>query len=187
MLQGDSIGRLGDLFADLEERGRAEFAAEGIEGTAHRTVDVRYRRQGYELNVAWDEQAPERTVEAFHQLHRRHYGFSDGGRPIEIVNLRLRMVAAGEPYEPERTEPVPGDGAAAFFAERPVFFHDASSDGRFFPARFYRRDRLRPGDVVHGPAMITEYTAATVVPPESSAQVDCFGNLVISVIEEAHT
>jgi hypothetical protein len=32
--------------------------------------------------------------------------------------------------------------------------------------------------------MITEYTAATVLPPESSARVDAFGNLVITLAGE---
>ena len=118
-------------------------------------------------------------MEAFHQLHRQHYGFSDAARPVEIVNLRLRMVAAGEPYAPPRSEPVPGDGGAACYAEREVFF-----DGSFLNSRFYRRDGLRPGDVLRGPAMITEYTAATVLPPGSSAQVDAFGNLVITLAGE---
>jgi N-methylhydantoinase A len=176
MLPGDALEKLGGLFAELEGRGRAEFANEGLEGVAQRTVDVRYRRQGYELNVAWDEAVPERTIEAFHQLHGEHYGFSDAGRPVEIVNLRVRMVAAGEAHSPRRQETAPGDGSAACYAERDVFF-----DGRFVNSRFYRRDGMRPGDVVRGPAMITEYTAATVLPPESSALVDGFRNLVINV------
>jgi N-methylhydantoinase A len=179
MLPGDAMENLGGHFAELEARGQAEFAAEGLTGAVERSVDVRYRRQGYELNVAWDEQSPERAVEAFHQLHRQHYGFSDADRPVEIVNLRLRMVAAGEPYEPPRSEPVRGDGSAACYAEREVFF-----DGSFLNSRFYRRDGLRPGDVLRGPAMITEYTAATVLPPGSSAQVDAFGNLVVTLAGE---
>jgi N-methylhydantoinase A len=176
MLPGDALEQLGGLFAELEGRGRAEFAAEGLEEVVQRTVDVRYRRQGYELNVAWDEAVPERTIEAFHQLHGQHYGFFDAARPVEIVNLRVRMVAAGEPYSPKRQETASGDGSAACYAEREVFF-----DGCFVKSRFYSRDGMRPGDVVRGPAMITEYTAATVLPPESSALVDGFGNLVINV------
>ena len=66
----------------------------GLKGAAHRSLDLRYRRQGYELNVAFDGQAPAHSIEAFHQLHRQRYGFSDAERPVEIVNLRLRMVAA---------------------------------------------------------------------------------------------
>ncbi|MGB6719710.1 MAG: hydantoinase/oxoprolinase family protein, partial [Terracidiphilus sp.] len=69
---------------------------------------------------------------------------------------------------------------AARSAERAVYF-----DGGFRPTRFYRRDDLVPGDAIEGPAMITEYTAATLVPPECAVQVDGFGNLVIAVREEA--
>ena len=178
MLPGDSIESLGSLFAELEELGYAEFADEGLEGRVQRTLDVRYRRQGYELNVGFDAQSPLRAVEEFHQRHQQLYGFSDPARPVEIVNLRLRMTAEGEPYLPTRRELVPGDGSAACYAERDVYF-----DGHFLQSRFYHRDQLQPGDVLHGPAMVTEYTAATVLPPGCSAQVDGFGNLVISVGE----
>jgi N-methylhydantoinase A len=179
MLPGDAMATLPDAFAEMEERGRAELAVEGLEGVAQRTVDMHYRRQGYELNVAWDEQFPQRTVDAFHQLHEQRYGFSDSARPVEIVNLRLRMVAAGEPYEPVQSKLVPGDGSAACFATRDVFF-----DGQFLSTRFYRRDGLHPGDVICGPAMITEYTAATVLPPGAMASVDGLDNLVIAVEED---
>ena len=178
MLPGDAMERLGEFFAELEERGRAEFAAEGLDGAAQRSVDVRYRHQGYELNVGWNGQSPPSAIEAFHQLHGQHYGFCDAARPVEIVNLRLRMVAAGAPYVPACREPLPGDGSAACYAERDVYFEE-----HFIKSRIYRRDGLVAGDVLCGPAMITEYTSATVLPPGATARVDGFGNLVITVEE----
>jgi N-methylhydantoinase A len=180
MLPGDAIGSLAGPFAELEQRGVSEFAAEGLTGSPQLSVDVRYRRQGYELNVAFDPASPAQTIEAFHRLHRQRYGFSDPDRPVELVNLRLRMIAAAEPYAPARQQPEPGDGRAALYDERPVWF-----DGSFVPARFYRRDQLRAGDDLEGPAMIVEYTSATVLPPCCRAEVDGFGNLLISVAEGA--
>ncbi len=112
--------------------GIEEFAAEGLKGTAQRTLDLRYRRQGYELNVEYDPQAPARSIEAFHKLHAQRYGFSDAERPIEIVNLRLRMTAEGEPYVPRQHELVPGDGSAACYAERDVFISSDGSGRRVF-------------------------------------------------------
>ena len=112
---------------------------------AHHSMDVRYRGQGYELNVPYHPHSPTSGVEAFHRAHQQRYGFSDVEGPVEIVNLRLRMVAAGERYVPARRKPVRGDGRAACYAERDVFF-----DGRFIKSRFYRRDGLVPGDVVLG-------------------------------------
>jgi N-methylhydantoinase A len=179
MLPGDAIETLEDSFAELEQRGVAEFAAEGLQGMAQCTVDVRYRRQGYELNVPFNKQSPAQSIAAFHQLHQQRYGFCDESKPVEIVNLRLRMIAAGEPYAPAYREPVPGDGSAACYAERPVHFA-----GKFLPTRYYRREGLAPGDAIHGPAMITEYTSATALPPGCCAQVDGFGNLIISIAAE---
>ena len=65
-------------------------------------------------------------------------------------------------------------------AERDVWF-----EGGWRPTRFYRREMLRPGDAIAGPAMITEYTAATLVLPGCAARVDGLGNLVIEIGEEA--
>jgi N-methylhydantoinase A len=180
MLPGDATGEIDGIFAELEQRGAAEFAEEGLEGAALRTLDVRYRRQGYELNVPYDAQAPAGSIEVFHRLHQQRYGFCDPQRPVEIVNLRLRMITAGESYAPPQQELVPGDGSAGRYAIRDVYF-----DGSFLPTHLYRREQLRPGDNITGPAMITEYTSATVLPPDGSAHVDNLGNLVITFMEEA--
>lgn len=180
MVAGNAIETLDGLYAALEDRARADFAAEGLHGSVHRTLDIRYRGQGYELNVAYDPQAPAQALEAFHRQHQQRYGFADAARPLELVNLRLRMVAAGAPYAPARRELTVGDGSAGSYAERDVFHH-----GRFFPSRFYRRDALVPGDRIDGPAMITEYTSATALPPDCTALVDGFGNLIITIGPEA--
>jgi N-methylhydantoinase A len=180
MLPGDAIGGIGAIFSELERRSAAEFAEEGLKGAAMHSLDVRYRRQGYELNVAYAAQAPVNSIQAFHRLHQQRYGFCDAERPVEIVNLRLRRIAAGEPYSPPQQEAVPGDGKAARYAARDVYF-----DGRFILTHLYRREQLKPGDEIRGPAMITEYTSATVLPPDCRTRVDRFGNLVITFIEEA--
>ena len=179
MLPGDAIEGLGAIFAELEERATEEFAAEGLTGTPCCSLDLRYRGQGYELNVEYDAQFPSRSVAAFHALHHRRYGFAQENRPVEIVNLRLRMMAAGENYAPEKRDLVPGDGRAALAATREIYFA-----GRFCPSRIYRREALVPGDAIDGPALITEYTSATLLPPGCRAQVDGFGNLVIAVGDE---
>ncbi len=180
MLPGEAMESVGEIFGELEEQGAAEFAAEGLNGVAERSLDLRYRGQGYELNVRYDPQAPERSVKAFHELHRQRYGFADESRLVEIVNVRVRMIAASEPYEPERGALVAGDGSAACSAQREVWF-----EGGWRPTRFYERELLRAGDVIAGPAMITEYTAATLLPPGCTARVDGLGNLVIDLSEEA--
>jgi N-methylhydantoinase A len=180
MLPGEVIGNLSDTFAELERRGAEEFAAEKVCGVAERSLDLRYRRQGFELNVDFDPAHPARALDEFHRLHEQRYGFFDAARPVEIVNVRLRMSAAGEPYRPRQRALTRGDGSAAQYAERAVYF-----EGGFRPTRFLKRELLAPGNALRGPAMITEYTAATLVLPGCKASVDGFGNLLIDIGEEA--
>ncbi len=180
MLPSESIGSLATHFSELEQLARSEFAAEGLSGVASHSLDLRYVGQGYELNVPWRAESPARSLDDFHALHRQRYGFSDPQKPVQVVNLRLRMTAAAETYAPPRREPISGGGRAACYAEREIYFA-----GKFLRSRLYRREALVPGDVIPGPAMVTEYTSATILPPGARATVDPYANLVIAVGEES--
>lgn len=171
MLGGESIGELAQSFAEMEARARQQ-----LHGVAEYSVDLRYRGQGYELNVPWNQAAPQESMAAFHRQHQQRYGFSDANRPVQIVNLRLRMRAPGEAYTPMRCDPVEDDASAALYAQRTIWF-----DGEFRTSRLYHREKLTPGDAIEGPAMITEYTSATLVPPGCRLAVDGLGNLLITI------
>ena len=179
MLPGHALDKLESIFSELESSAAQEFRSVGMEGTVQRTIDVRYRGQAYELNVPCDGQHSVGALAAFHQLHQQRYGFSDFQAQVEVVNLRVRITAAPEPYSPPYRAPVAGDGAAALCSERNIFFN-----GKFLSSIVYQRERLSPGDLIHGPAMITEYTSATVLQPACSAQVDGYGNLIIAISQE---
>ena len=181
MVAGDAIETLNEAFLKLETQGRGDFNEQGLQGVAQRSLDIRYRGQGHELNVPFRSEAPAESVEAFHGLHQQRYGICHLTGAVEIVNLRLRMVSGAEQWMPPSRECRAGDGTAARYAERQIFF-----EGGFMEAGVYRRDALVPGDRMEGPAMITEYTSATLLPPDCVATVDGFSNLVISIGGEHH-
>jgi N-methylhydantoinase A len=161
-----------EVFTGLEALGAEEFAAEGLIGESFRSVDLRYRGQGYELNVPFEPQ----MAAQFHDLHQRRYGFADGARALDVVNVRVRVVSAAEAFEPERQPLVEGDGAGALIEMREVWM-----DGSFQHTRVYDRDRLRPGDTFAGPGIVSEYSSATVLPPGDVLRVDELSNLLIEV------
>ncbi len=160
------------VFAELEEQATEDFRAERLTGQASRSVDLRYRGQGYELNVPF---GPEMAAQ-FHDLHQRRYGFASETRALEVVNVRVRMVNATEAFEPATEALREGDGSHARIGARPVYF-----DGSFQETRIYDRDLLLPGDAFAGPAIISEYSSATVLPPGDVLRVDGLRNLVIEV------
>ncbi len=169
---GGNVPELEPIFRELESRGETEFEGERVASVAMRSVDLRYRGQGYELNVSF---GPD-TVAMFHELHLRRYGFSNPGATLEVVNVRVRVVAAAEPFVPRRETLRAGDGSQAAIGLRDVFF-----GGDVRKTQIYERERLVAGDVFFGPAIVSEYSSATVVPPGDRLHVDGLGNLVIEI------
>jgi N-methylhydantoinase A len=160
------------VFSELERIATEDFRAEGLTAQSWRSVDVRYQGQGYELNVPHGPGVAAR----FHDLHQRRYGFANELRGLEVVNVRVRMVSAAEPFEPVVRPLQEGDGSHALIHTRRVYF-----DSSFHETRIYDRVLLRPGDTFAGPAIVSEYSSATVLPLGDVLRVDGLGNLVIEV------
>ncbi len=158
---------LQDHFADLEAAGRAALAAEGVaaEGLrASRSLDLRYRGQAYTLNLPW----PGEAAEAFHQAHQARFGHRLT-LPVELVNVRLGLAA---PALPLALDPAPRQaGVAAGTAEL------WGVDGE---APVWPRAALAVGQVVDGPALITEQVSTTYLAPGWRCRVDPVGNLALN-------
>ena len=52
-------------------------------------------------------------------------------------------------------------------------------DGHRIKTKLYPREGLRKGKSYRGPAIVTEYSATTAVPPGTSFRIDAAGNLII--------
>ena len=165
---------LESLFAAMEQRGLAELRAEGVRpenAIFERAVDMRYKGQSFELVVPWSED----PVEAFEALHERQYGHRNPGKPVELVNLRLR--SRGRQDKPHF--PAPPPGSAEMEPEALLASRTATFNGKAHPARIIDRARLRPGNVFTGPAIVTEYSSTIAVPPGTTATVlPCQGLLL---------
>jgi N-methylhydantoinase A len=216
-------------WAALEARAAAALDAEGFPRAAHRyqrSADLRYLGQAFEVRVPVPDgpvgpELTEATVAAFHDAHRRLYGYSlrdDPSQQVEWVNLRVTGVGpirrptlrpaptqrptrgvphptppgsgapTGRVTQPEKRAPVvvhspaptpapiPGPAPAPAGA-RPACFDPAHG---FVDTAIYRRVDLCPGDLVDGPAVVEEYGATVPLHPGFRAEVDRFGNLLVT-------
>ena len=104
MLRGQDVSRdrLEAGYAELEAQAREEMESEGMglaRALAQRSLDVRYVGQGYELAIDHPRRgrAVDRAIAtAFHKAHRQRFGYADTAEPVEVVNLRLKMVVPAE-------------------------------------------------------------------------------------------
>jgi N-methylhydantoinase A len=138
------------------------------------SLDMRYLGQAYELNIPIGS-ASEDVIARFHRAHEMRYGYQHQNKKVEIVNVRCRATGmtdkppAQKFAPPSRTEPlVPAQTVE-------LTFH-----GRQRKTALYRRDSLRAAAAISGPAIIAEYSATTLIPPDWRARVDNYGQLLLS-------
>ena len=53
-------------------------------------------------------------------------------------------------------------------------------NGEFMDSTVYDRALMPPGSSVQGPAMIEEYASSTPIPPNHTAAIDRYRNIVIT-------
>ncbi|RMF88819.1 MAG: hydantoinase/oxoprolinase family protein, partial [Nitrospinota bacterium] len=168
-----STDSLNTYFAPLEERGLSEMLAEGIDREAiriYRFLDLRYRGQSYELTVPWSLN----FIEDFHRLHDQRYGYANRGRPVEVVTLRVQVVGeVDKPIKAKKALDGP-ESDHALIGEGEMLFA-----GTLHRSKIYDRGELRPGNRLSGPALITEFSATTLVPPGFVCRVDPYENLIL--------
>ncbi|MDP6885162.1 MAG: hypothetical protein QF830_13600, partial [Rhodospirillales bacterium] len=189
-LPGDQVrgAILNDIFEELEGRLMVTFADEGIAAdkvTLERSCDIRYRGQGYEVNVALasgdgvlSDSEARAVLDRFHVEHRKQFGHSDEDEPVELLNYR--MVGMGEVTKAELRR-LNDNGTAKKAApkgERRAFFGDA---GGWRDCPVIERGDLGPGGIVEGPALIEESGAVIVLYPGHHAKVDAIGNIGVNV------
>lgn len=146
-------------------------ALPGSDTAVTTALDLRYRGQSYEITVASTPDAVGAAAEAFHAAHEQRFAHADRTAAVEVVNVRATALIPGAPLLPV---PAFGPGGAPPVAMLDVEF----ASGRLATA-VYARDSLAPGDVIGGPAIVTQFDATTLVEPGWRATVDARGNLVM--------
>ncbi|MBC8242091.1 MAG: hypothetical protein H8E30_16685 [Alphaproteobacteria bacterium] len=173
------------LFRDLRTRLDEQLVADGIEETKRRFryfADLRYEGQFHELLTPIDDPETECWWDAetirtrFVDLHQKTYGHADPDSLIEIVNLR--MEGFGEidnvGHDSHLTE---ADQTAPPPASRKAFL-SAGQGVQDIPV--HARRNLRKGEIVHGPALITQTDSTVLLLSGHTARVAVNGIVIIT-------
>lgn len=145
------------------------------------SVDMRYVGQNYELPVpiGTTQDTPalpekETLIEGFFEAHLRSYGYVDREAPVEVMNVRLKAVAPLAQVSVWQESPA---GPVEPVVTQDVWF---SADAPL-PTPVYKREVLPIGTKLPGPAIITQFDATTVVPPDATITVDAALNLILEL------
>lgn len=164
--------QLDGIYSELQKTIVGEMQKEQWKGRVvfERSCDLRYRGQGYELNLPFGSD----VLARFHDEHERRYGYSSRDQEIEIVTLRLRGRVASPEKLSEMEIEAPSGKLKASSAK--VMF-----GGKALKTNILPRGDLKVGRRYRGPAIITEYSATSVVPPGFIYQADKAQNLLVGI------
>jgi N-methylhydantoinase A len=191
------LERIAEAYAELAGQAWDTLATEGVPMDRRDlviSVDLRYRRQQYTINVplpltpgrAWDSPPTHEELDAgrmnFHRAHKRLCGFdysSDDGMGVDLVNLRV--AAIGRLPRPELGSIASRNGKPfdALVGRRDVYFDE---EGSFISTPIFDRARLLAGDRLSGPAIVEEFDSTALVLPGQEGHVDRVGNIVVTAV-----
>ncbi len=165
-LQAAQAAEITAALRNLAAHGIAEFKQEAIARgriVESPSLDLRYRGQGYTLNVPW--RGITATAAAFHAAHEQRYHHRLDC-PIEIVTARMRLHLEALPLSLEPcARGLPGSVRGCCqvhgVGDAPIFL----------------RDTLVADQAFEGPAIVAEPLATTFVAPGWRCRVDEYANL----------
>lgn len=162
-------------FSELEEKAVKTLKSEGIPASniiISRFLGMRYWGQAYELIVPY-KGSVEEAVKDFHLLHEARYGYSSPDEEVEIVVARLEAI--GHVEKPKLPSGEMHEYKPRAVEKRNVYFEDTG----WTNTPIYKREALKPGAVIDGPAIIESDESTVLVPPGFTSHVDSYYSIRI--------
>jgi len=171
-----AAAKLERIFRAMERDGEQILRAEGFarpHQRHERSLALRYRGQSFEITI---KQTGKRLREAFHQAHEARYGYAQRKNPVEIVSARLRSIGIVPEIRIRRSA-----RRAMLHAAAPHNFAITYFGRQKVRVAVYQRQDLKPGSRLRVPSIVTEYSATTLIPKETSAHLDKTANIIIEL------
>lgn len=177
-----SAAEIANILDEMRAEVVGELREEGTE-EANMTItyqaDVRYHGQAFEIPMTiesekFGDKGLTDLCDRFDAEHKRMFTFNMDAEH-EIVNLRV--VALGKALElpAQKIETGSEDASAAKLRDTEIFINGGKQ-----AAGIYDRSKLKAGNVIPGPAIVTEMDSTALVHPDCHATVDPYGNLIIN-------
>ncbi len=158
-------------------------SAEGIsEINTRRSIDIRYVGQTHEVTVPILSRTRrisdlnlKKTFQDFHELHEQLYSFKRPEQPMEVLNVRSEVIGVRNIFK-LRSIPFEGEDPHAFQSGTRLAYFEGTG---FIDVPVYDGARMRPGNLIAGPAIIDEPNTTIVIQPGQEAVLDQYQTYVI--------
>lgn len=178
--------RLNSNFETLERMANEELARDGIkEGDRifNYALDMMWGAQYYTVRMPierkrYDAKGVEALCSQFDELYESLYGKGSAYTPAGRLVTAFMVDGIGRIAKPvlAKHEVGAADSSKALKGKRDAFFRKYNE---YRPTDIYDYGRLEAGNVIPGPAIIEALHTTIVIPPERTARVDEYLNVLI--------
>ena len=123
-------------------------------------LDVRYKGQGYEISLPYKEGID--LVSAFHLAHLQEFGFSLYTFPVEVINLRVRLIGEDQPLNLK----IKGQKFVFDTFEKEVYTKNGLKKFKVIAW-----DKLKEGEKLFGPLLIVDLYTTLFIEEDFVAEV----------------
>jgi N-methylhydantoinase A len=175
------------LYEPMIRRALEQLRSEGIPENRiclQCSIDLRYGRQVHEVttpihaNIPLDERNIEKLIDDFEELYEKKFGRGSAFRGAGIEMTTFRLTARGIMDRPimERIRLNGPDSTQAKIGERDMY---SAADKSVERASIYDFQRLNPGNLVQGPAVIQTPITTIAIQKRQCARMDELRNIII--------
>ena len=175
--------KINKTFKEIESKGIEHLNKDGFEEkkiNTYRSLEMRYVGQIHECTVNIDffeitEETLENIKEAFHNRHEELYTYSEKDSPVELVNIESTIY--GRIDRPNYSElENKGQINDALKISRNLIF---SEKGNSLKTPVYDGNKLSPGNLIDGPAVVEEDTTTLIIESEWFLELHKSGTYII--------
>ncbi|MEU0508032.1 MULTISPECIES: hydantoinase/oxoprolinase family protein [Amycolatopsis] len=174
-----TAGGIERILADQAELGRKTLEADGFgdqDIAVEHIAEMSFAKQLYSIRVPLggerEDWTPAKLTEEFHREYLAIYQGRNPSGSIRLISLRTVVTGKRKPVQQVVTTP----GGHPEPRERTVVFADGSH-----PVPVLRREHLRPGEILAGPAIVEQSDTTIVLPPATTTTVHSNGSLIVKV------
>ena len=179
----DAFRDLDSVLRRLELEARAELQQDFPDETDSEVVEVRRRLDlcycGLDAYLTIDEPADGHYAAAYEVEHRKLYGYTQSGKPLEIVAARVEVLRQSRQQLPISKKVAPPVGNTEPSAKKTVV---AYFDSKPHDTKVYDRYSLRPGQSIIGPGIVHEVASTTVIDPGWRGDILSDGSILAELI-----
>ncbi|MEP3671478.1 MAG: hydantoinase B/oxoprolinase family protein [Hyphomicrobiales bacterium] len=168
-----ALHEITSLRKQLESESKHELQEQGVSDSEITIISTCHLRfDGSDTTLPIPLSPYESMCEAFHKAHQKQFGFTIKDKPIVMEALDVEALGGGgEMNEPEATLSMdaPPSKPTKFF-----------SNGAWHEANIFRRENLKPGQLLAGPALLIEPHQTIVIEAGWQAKLTARDHIIMT-------